>query len=422
MVHVVCPFCLKAHDFVDSYVCLEYPSETVPPTYVRDYAAVPPLWLVTMGFSGHGKTTYLAALTLMLENIGTAWQGMFYRPLDQYTMDMVRLVRREAMLGDLPPSVPKGIPRPLLFCVYNLPESGSRCLVMYDMSGEVCNSISGVQEYVTSIKQVTTMWFLVSLRDLEKDAECKTITDLFAVYLSAMESLNVSLTGRNLIVVYTKADLEPSTKEVREYLMQDPHQWLTSNRGAPPAMGGFSLGDYVENMVAMSDYLEEYTWKRVRGGAAFLNMVKAQGMNLVFSITSALGQSPDPYSSRLPVEATRFRVLDPLLWAITLGTPESSTPVGPMSDAPSAQVAAVETWFVARVEELVRDDRLSDALTELSGISACRRDAILLTRQLKRIAEKERRGTISRTEADVERNRIADSILALLTSTSQRLL
>ena len=332
MARVICPFCLKPHDFMSSLVCPTY-QEPVPAAYVRDYDKVPPLWLVTIGFTQHGKTTYLAALMLMLESIGNVWGGVYYRHLDQYTVDTIQQWRREAMFGELPPAGSKAVPRPILSNIYHIPESGSRCLVMYDVAGEIYNSLSEVQEYVTSIKQVNTTWFLVSLPDLLSDQEGKTITDLFNVYLSGMENLRLDLSGRNLIVIYTKGDVAVFPREFKDYLRTDPFQGLTRKDANIPDSQDFSLQDYIQEMKCISSQLEEYTRKQVKGGAPFINMVKASGMNLVFCVTSALGESPDSTSNRLRVDAFRHRVLDPFLWAITLERPTSPRLIGLVVDA-----------------------------------------------------------------------------------------
>ncbi len=321
MARVICPFCLKPHNFeASSLTCETHSEEMVPNIYVKDYNKVPPLWLVTVGFSRHGKTTYLAALAMMLENISKVWNQVYYRPLDQYTFEAIRQMRREAIHGELPPKTAREKSRPLLFNVYDLPESGSRCLVMYDVAGEVYNSLSEVEHYVPFLKQVSTTWFLVSLTDLKEDVEGKKLPDLFHSYLTGMENLRIDLKGRNLIVVYTKGDTLLS-KEFREYLMEDPFQGVTLPEAEIMDSESFSFQNYIEKMKRVSTIFEEYTRKKVEGGSAFISMVKASGMNLVFSVTSALGQDPTT-PDRLSVNARRYRVLDPFLWAITLESRE----------------------------------------------------------------------------------------------------
>lgn len=332
MARVICPFCLKPHDFSRSHACTTYPSEIVPDEYIAEYDRVPPLWLLTVGFSRHGKTTYLAALTLVLQNMSTIWEGMYDNAFDQQTMTAIRQMWREAMQGDIPPKTETGVPRPLLLGLYGLPEVGSRTLVMYDVAGETFDSISDVQENLAAIKQVSTTWLLVSLQDLEDDQEGRTITDLFSVYRKGMKKLQADLQGRNLIVVYTKADQVAFTPPIEEYLMLDPYQGLTLPDAQLPTTGKFSFQEYTQQMGDISQRLEEYTRQRVKKGLAFINMVKAEGMNLYFSAVSALGQSPDDTAGRLREKARRYRVLDPFLWALTLQVKTTSRAISLVID------------------------------------------------------------------------------------------
>jgi hypothetical protein len=358
MARVICPFCLKPHNFTSSLelVCPVH-QEKVPADYASEYNQVPPLWLVAVGFSQHGKTTYLAALTLILENISKVWPGVYYIPLDQYTTEKIREMRREAREGKPPSATLKQeVSRPLLFSVYQLPETGSRCLVMYDIAGEIYNSIEEVQEYVPAIKRASTIWFLVSLADLESDQEGKMITELFNAYRSGMENLRIDLKGRNLIVVYTKGDILDLPKELEDYLESDPFKGLTRHSTIIPDLEDFSLSDYIVEMNNISDQLQEYTRARVRGGAAFINMVKAKGMNLRFCLTSALGERPDPSSQRLfHADAFRYRVLDPFLWATTLAETRSANPIGLVVDASQESRSVYDEALLSVIWERLSD-------------------------------------------------------------------
>ncbi len=352
MSRIICPFCLKPHDFRSSLECSEY-SEQVPAVYVNEYNRVPPMWLATVGFSQHGKTTYLAALTLMLKKgLPYVLPGVYYRPLDQYTVDEIRKMQSEAKFGKLPDSNKTGVSRPLLFSVYNLPECGSRCLVMYDVAGEVYDSLGDISKYIPSIKEVNTTWFLVSLSDLEGDEQGKTIDELFYPYLSGMEEMRVDLNNRNLIVIYTKADKLTFTPAIKSYLRHDPFQGLTRPDMDVTKLPPFSFHEYVEEMQTISEQLEEYT-RRIPGGIAFINMVRAKGMNLVFSLTSALGQ--DSIDGRLQENANRYRVLDPFLWAITLETPTSTKPVGLILDASRKSRSVYDKTLLLQVWDSLSD-------------------------------------------------------------------
>ncbi len=342
MAQVICPFCLKPHDFALARTCEICADNPVPDEYIAEYDRVPPLWLLTIGFSRHGKTTYLAALTLVLENMSNVWEGMYDNAYDQATMTAIRQMWREAMQGEIVQKTDVTTPRPLLIGLYGLPEVGSRSLVMYDVAGEIFDSINEVQAYLPALKFVGTTWFLVSLQDLENDQEGRSLTDLFSVYRKGMRSLQADLQGRNLIVVYTKADQVAFTPEIEEYLMLDPYQALTLPDATLPPSEDFSLQEYRQGMEQVSNLLEEYTRQRVKKGRAFINMVKAEGMNLYFSVVSALGQSPDVSSSRLRERARRYRVLDPFLWALTLQATETTRTLRIIVDGSSTSGSAYQ--------------------------------------------------------------------------------
>ncbi len=76
-------------------------------------------------------------------------------------------------------------------------------------------------------------------------------------YRRGMERLRIDLKQRNLIVIYTKADLIQD-KRIRDYIMDDPFQTLTAPDVETEALSTFSRSDYVEQMREMSEYLRDY--------------------------------------------------------------------------------------------------------------------------------------------------------------------
>lgn len=335
MPQITCPFCLQSHDTgaAATFTCSKY-QQVIPASYIREYDTTPPLWLVTVGFPKHGKTTYLAALTLTLKDMSEVWPGSFSRDLDQYTMETARNWLRDARLGIQSASTATGIPRPLLMSISKIAGGGSRCLVMYDVAGEVYDKLHEVEEYVASIKQVSTTWFFVSLKDLQDRDQSRSLSELFTVYLTGMEGLHADLRGRNLIVVYTKGD-QITDPVIRSYLLSDPLQALAAPASQRLNLGAFSMEEYYASLQKMSDTLRTYTRDEVPGGKPFVNMVESQGMNLVFSVTSALGEDPNA-DNRLSEDAHRYRILDPFLWAVRLERPEVKRSLALVLDASAA--------------------------------------------------------------------------------------
>ena len=75
---------------------------------------------------------------------------------------------------------------------------------------------------------------------------------------------------------------------------------------------------------------------------------------------------------------------------------------------------ALDTEITSEIEEMVREDQLAEALTRLSNVEGYRREATLLIGRLNRIRKQERRGTMDRNDTNIERTKIAETILGLI--------
>jgi len=315
---IKCPYC--THSLTTAVAQCPNCERDLPKNYLRICQQAPPLWLVTAGFSGHGKTTYLSALTLKLENLGRKLDGTFYEYFDEYTHEVVRQKRREAQTGEQPPPSAVTEPRPLYISLYQLPGNLNRTLVMYDIAGEVFTSLEAFQCYVHALPEVQTIWMQVSLSDLAEDAEGNTLPNLFQSYQSALLEHGAELSNHTVIVIYTKADTVDFPGEVSDYLTEDPFLGLLAD-GPVERMTDFSLSEYVQGMEWLSNVLERFTDQHVPGGTAFINMIRGKGMQLHFCAVSALGQSPDPGLNRVLSETSSHRVLDPFFWTLWLSAP-----------------------------------------------------------------------------------------------------
>ena len=370
MPRIICPFCTHTHDMT-RLECPEHPDDAnfkIPRKYVDDYRRTPPLWLMTIGFSKHGKTTYLATLTMMLERLGDVIPDVWYWTMDAFTFDEVRKMRKEMREGHTVGPTQTGEPlRPLLFQINNMPTIPSRCLVLYDVAGEHFDDFGGIEKQAANMRQVNTAWFLVSLPDLQKGT--KRIYELFMVYLTGLQQIGVDYRGWNIIVVYTKADshqfgsdYEPA-KKVDDYIRDDPLHKLSPDHTFGPSEVDEDVTDidasffenYVDDMREISDVLEQYTVKNVSGGNAFVAAVRNNGMNLVFSATSALGQSPRVGSKTIDFAVTPRRVIDALLWALQLEAPNRDSKIRLLVDTSAKTVDLFEEGMVAQVWEALSD-------------------------------------------------------------------
>jgi hypothetical protein len=334
MAYVKCPFCLNMHNITaaSGYQCPEC-GKQLPDEYVENYRDMPPIWLAMVGFSQHGKTTFLAALTLMLEDISKVWKAFSHYLDDDYTTSAVIQMRQDVEEGK-PLERTEKVQPPLMIQMNNVPESGSHMLIMYDVAGQDYLK-ADVHTVIPFMKHVNTVWFFVSPGDFDKDKQQHTLTDLFESYTRAMRKLHVSdLTGRNLLVIYTKADEYPDDldsdpeKDLKKYIMEDPYATLGQRGFHPDEVSSFSLSDYATKMKQNSQLLMEYTKRRFRDGERFIKMVKKHSnMNLEFCITSALPGGHNPKTGKINMqEIPRYRVLDPFLWTLLLNESDESKP------------------------------------------------------------------------------------------------
>jgi hypothetical protein len=318
MASVLCPYCGSKQTFVNATTCEQCGAE-VPRAYIENAKKHPPVWLVTFGTTRHGKSTYIDSLAVTIENLGKLTDGVFHKYLDTKTFDAIREVRREVQEGKLKESTKASMkPEPLLIGINGFLDHEVDTLVIYDLAGEIFDDLTTVGDYAANVKNAETVWFLVSLADLERDREGRRISDLFEAYLAAMEKLRTSPQGRNLLVIYTKADRlsDRLPADVREYLRSDPYCRLKELKRRE-VTASFDEYDYLQGMRQISQSLEDFTYDEVEGGAAFINMIKANKMKLSFAITSSLGQDASE-GRQMGTEFLRYRVIDPLIWSLTL--------------------------------------------------------------------------------------------------------
>ncbi|TWU04379.1 TRAFAC clade GTPase domain-containing protein [Stieleria varia] len=316
-----CPYCTNP-----VLQCVQAGKCPLPIDYEKKCAAAPATWITSVGFSGHGKTVYLSALSLMLDQLADAIPNFTCDYLDQYTLDTVREMRWQAKNGSLSESTQPRNPQPLMMQIDGRLEPSSpstkRTLVIYDAAGEFFTSLETLNENLPAIEHVQTIWFLVSVSDFRQSEEQTSLTDLFRSYQAAMESSRVDLRGRQIIVVFTKSELirRDLPADVIEYLSNDPFADL--NEGTSKLDPSFSVSHYLEKAAEISDLLESFA-ETLSGGRQFINMVRKHQMRLRFVATSALGHHPDDSSNRLIERAKRYRVLDPLFWTIAAPTEQS---------------------------------------------------------------------------------------------------
>lgn len=343
----ICPYCLTRHDFGVPPRCSKHNLE-VPIFYAEQYDQIPTLWLATVGFEDHGKSSFIGSLTEVIENLPIIWPKTSSQYLDDYTYKKVIDIRRDMLAGKTPKSTetwsstrnaPNGNPggdnfivQPLLIHTYQVPEFGSQCLVAYDVAGQYFGSPNEIKDegFLRSLNAVQNIWFFVDLDAMFQEENVLQINQLLQVYLIGMARMGWSLRDRNIIVIYTKADKyihcrpdEPPylPEKVSEYYNNDPLMGLLRAKKERIVRKEFqnkpfAMNEYLNEMERISEVLRKYTTEEVPGGQALISLAEEKKLGLEFCIVSSLGT--DPSNGTYATQIDPHRVIDPFLWALKM--------------------------------------------------------------------------------------------------------
>jgi hypothetical protein len=282
--------------------------EALPPMYVQRHGvfAKPPAILSAVGFSGHGKTVYLACMLHEMEKTLTkVWPKFYRQALD---IDSVKTVQANLTLlrqGELPVPTRRNFPRPSLHALMGIPQYGSRDLLIYDPPGEAFDTDEGIERFAHFIGRARVVVFLVSLIDLQdlKDAELYRLLNTYV--LGMTNRLRAKTRDQHLIVVYTKADRLKSVFAkyplVEEHISQSDHGALAIPK------------KYLDRLKAVSLQLAAYTENDLEA-RSFIHLTRSQFKSVEYCAVSALGSAPE--DGHLVAAIEPRRVVDPLLWVL----------------------------------------------------------------------------------------------------------
>ena len=285
--------------------------QEIPPLYLQRYGEFSrkPSILSVVGFTGHGKTVYLATLMHALEQDLVAVWPRFYRlGLDQKTVDTVMQNSMLLARGELPKPTPRTFPQPSVHLLKEIPRYGTRGLIIYDPSGEAFNSDEGIKSLAGFVQRARAVIFLVSLADLQ-EPKSNDLYRLLNVYVLGMAKMQARTKNQHLIIAYTKADL--LTPEFENH--PDVLQHLNSDYTALA-----NPKRYFQTLSDVSSQLWAFTMNHLQA-ATFVRLAQDQFKSVAFCVVSALGAAPEKDSagvSRLVTEIKPRCVLDPLLWVL----------------------------------------------------------------------------------------------------------
>jgi len=264
-----------------------------------------------IGFSGHGKTVYFAALFYALKKfrLSQHWQGFFTMALNEDSLDTV--YENVAMLedGKLPDTTPKVFPRPAILRVVSMPMQPNCTLLFYDTSGECFERPTELVQHAGFVRRARTAMFLISLSDLV-DPEID-MHKLLNAYVVGMRELNANTKHQHLVVVYTKADeifeLLKGREELNDYIRRNSIDGLVH------------LQNYMREMYRISAHLREFTQHKLRANE-FLNAADANFKSVSFCMVSALGAKPQ--GQQTLVQIVPRCIFEPMLWLMESSLPK----------------------------------------------------------------------------------------------------
>lgn len=300
---MLCPYCLKKTN--NSSKC-KHCEEELPPLYRKGYSwRRQPAILSTIGFSGHGKTVYLASLLHTLDRqLTQIWPGFYRQGLDQNSINTVKKNRELLEQGKLPESTRRSFPCPSIHRLVKMPKHKERQIIIYDPPGEAFEEDLSMEEYASFVKQAKTVLFLISLDNLDKPLD-SNMHRLLNVYTLGMERLKARTDKQHLVVVFTKADLLHEYFEEQpsliEYL-EDGQQYNIKN-----------INQYLSQMNSMSAMLKNFTINQL-DARSFVNLAEDNFKSVSYCAISALGQAPE--GATLAEAMQPKRVIDPLLWVL----------------------------------------------------------------------------------------------------------
>lgn len=307
---MLCPYCVT--DIGGNAASCSQCNKEIPEIYRTHYPRATwlrrptPLLLSVVGFSGHGKTVYLAALLHTLEaELTKVWKGFYRQGLDR---DSILTVRDNLQLLEqrrLPESTRQNFPAPSIHRLAKIPQFGDKVVIIYDTSGEAFEDDLRIEQYAHFVKRSRCVFFLVSLDDLADPLPIE-LHRLLNVYTMAMERMHSPTKQQHLVVVFTKADLLPETR-LRHYPEVVRHLSTSSY------VDLHDLQEYRRRLEQVSQELADFTNNGLEA-RGFVNLARDAFKSVAYCAVSALGSAPE--GIRLRDAMTPIRVVDPLIWLL----------------------------------------------------------------------------------------------------------
>jgi len=320
---VRCPYCLQFHGEAD--ICPRY-NQVIPSAYVRARTSgMPTLHMLFIGYSGHGKTCYLASFLHQVFH-GPAperWPGFYPLGLTQQTLDHIHKEYVAALNNMvLPPRTQEVLPNALVLHLDSVPQrlvrglpvpayrSVDMMVTMHDIGGEAFETQQNIAERLPLIAGVKHLVFLIDLARVREEAEAgqesvvQRLHSLLNTVHNALGQLD-AIGQKGCIVCFTKAD----------------RMWGRDDYGplaVRPALGFPDVGGmaaYSKNLDRQSEEISRFLKTMY---PAFVNMLESLFKPVRYTTVSSLGHEPGGGEGTPMQVFSPINVFDPLFWYMKL--------------------------------------------------------------------------------------------------------
>ena len=302
---MLCPYCLK--DFSGAR-CQTKECPDIPIAYLdaqRGMFAHAPAMFSAVGFSGHGKTVYLAALLdVMRRSLVEVWPKFYRQALETESVRTVMDNLSRLEKGILPESTLRNFPRPSLHQLIDMPHFKTRTWLVYDPPGEAFESDADIEKFAHFVSNSRAVVFLISIPDLS-EPKGQDMYRLLELYVLGMKRLHADTKKQHLVITFTKSDriydqIQPYTI-AHKHLLDGDYKLMSDPK------------QYLKRITAVSQDLENFVQTELEG-AAFLRFARNSFKSVALCAVSALGSAPE--AGKLLTKIRPHCVADPLVWVL----------------------------------------------------------------------------------------------------------
>jgi hypothetical protein len=273
--------------------------------YIEDSKrGVPIVVMLTIGYSGHGKTCFLSSFfhTLYRGKVSDIWPGFSFIGL---TMETLNRIHNEYVNildhGRLPPKTPIMFPTPLILKFQQMPlkvksffkkffqgitvEQGELICIFYDIGGGTFDVDEKIRHNIPVLVEIDTLVFLISLPRLISDTQTG---------MSVVQQLHKLL--NTIVLVIGKIGQQKKKDLVICFTMGDEMWNSNDNRYGQlaipihhPLSGPDQVSEYFAALQEDSDIICQHIQETY---PPFYNALENNFRSVRFTTISALGSHP----------------------------------------------------------------------------------------------------------------------------------